>query len=185
MPYKIIERRRDGDTVHCLFKMDGEGEGALPVGDQLGCHPTPEAAQRQMRAAYANEAGAGKSLWITVDDMLAACPSCGEEWQRRGWEIVNVKALSAGSLVAFCSRAGSDPGFWTKCAGLSWGPISEPAAFCAWLHHECLGTWPAQKAIGGTDEYSRVEAVRMAWEDFWLAIRANSMSDTAGAEFIG
>jgi HK97 family phage major capsid protein len=183
MPYKILTRQRDGETVHCLFKMDGEGESASPVGDPLGCHPTPEAAERQRRALYANEASAGKALWITVDDMLAACPSCGEYWQQRGWEIVNVKALSAGSLAAFCSRAGSDPGFWTKCAGLSWGPISEPAAFCAWLHHECLGRWPAEKALGGADHMSRVEAVENAWHEFWRA--ANTNMPIADGEYNG
>lgn len=43
MPYEV---RKVGDK-HCIYKVGG--------GDSLGCHDTPEDAQRQIEAIYANE----------------------------------------------------------------------------------------------------------------------------------
>jgi hypothetical protein len=47
MPYTIVER----NDKHCVYKKDETGN---PTGESLGCHPTMEKAQEQMKALYAN-----------------------------------------------------------------------------------------------------------------------------------
>jgi len=48
MPWMIVHK----DDQWCVYKHDAEHN---PVGDTLGCHPSEEAAQKQMAALYANE----------------------------------------------------------------------------------------------------------------------------------
>lgn len=82
---------------------------------------------------------------ITREQFKNICPEIADLMEKDGIETVNLKEMPEHLLEALCKRAGDDPGFWTRCAGMSWGDIEDTEAFCAWLHHECLGKWPGER----------------------------------------
>jgi len=51
MPYGVFKMGPPSKPF-CVFKKDEEG---LPVGNSLGCHPTPEKARAQITAINMNE----------------------------------------------------------------------------------------------------------------------------------
>ncbi len=68
MPWNIFPK---GDEF-CVHKVNDVGEA---VGPSLGCHPSKDEARGQMRALYANEPGAGKSVKFAeqTDDQIEGC----------------------------------------------------------------------------------------------------------------
>ena len=51
MPYKVFKTGPPSKPF-CVYKHDEQGEA---VGTSLGCHPTREAANKQLAALYMNE----------------------------------------------------------------------------------------------------------------------------------
>lgn len=138
MPYEIGKR----DDKWCVFK-EGSDES-------LGCHDTQEAAQAQIQAIGA-ASHAQNAWWITVDEMRAICTDCADNMDRAGLSRVNLLALRempANLLQGLCDKVGDDPGFFTRCKGMSFGDFApDKDRFCAWLHHKCLGIWPGEHSI--------------------------------------
>lgn len=64
MPWKIIQRNDE----FCVFRHDEEGNA---VGEALGCHPTEEAANEQLKALNANvsEMAASEMLHVQVSEL--------------------------------------------------------------------------------------------------------------------
>jgi hypothetical protein len=54
------------------------------------------------------------------------------------------KQMSEAALEGLCERFGDEDGFFTRCSEASID-VEDQDAFCAWLHHECHGTWPGEK----------------------------------------
>lgn len=139
MPYEIKKR---GDQW-CVFK-EGSDES-------LGCHETKGGAQGQIQAIGA---ATHASLWITLEEMRGLCPECAVTMQARGLSKVNLaelRQMPAQMLQGLCNRVGSDPGFFTRCMGMSFGDFApaDKKGFCAWLHKECTGIWPGEHSVGG------------------------------------
>lgn len=61
----------------------------------------------------------------------------------RNWK--ESKQMPEGLLQGLCERVGKYEGFFSRCVEMSWGPIDDVEAYCAWLEHECLGHWPGEK----------------------------------------
>lgn len=163
MPYMVVER----DGEFCVYKKENE----RPAGESLGCHPTAEKARAQIAAIWANES-LGKSLWVTVEQMAQICPDCAERMRRASLKSIDLCALKVmpeQMLQGLCARAGADPGFWSACAGMSWGPIDDVEGFCNWLHYECLGSYPGEHAAASYEVKSlggdRIHFYGAIWGD--------------------
>ena len=139
MPYKIEKR---GDKW-CVIRRD--------TGENKGCSDTEAMAQSHMNAMHAAEhkALSQEPLWVTRDQMEKLCPDCAQNMQSKGLTRVNLKQMPEHLMTGLCNAIGGDPGFFTKCVDGSYGPPdADQESFCAWLHHECLGTWPTEKSRG-------------------------------------
>ena len=148
MPYEV---KKQGDQW-CVYR---EGKDK-----SLGCHATQGAAERQVRAILAAThapKAVGMGMWITAAAMKAICPSCAAHMDEMGIDQLNLyalKAMPAHLLSSLCDKFGADEGFFTRCMGSSIGTQTldaagfphEPEAFCAWLHKQCIGKWPGEKA---------------------------------------
>ena len=159
MPYIVVKR----DNEFCVYKK----ENGEPSGDTLGCHDTEEKAKAQVAAIWASE-NAGKDLWLTVEQMRAICPDCAERMTAANLKSINLKQMSDAALQGLCKRAGSEPGFWTSCAGMSWGPIEDTEGFCAWLHFQCVGKWPGEKSAPDGDTLVSFGGAVKALGDGWV-----------------
>jgi len=161
MPY--IVRKRNNE--HCVFKKGPDGE---PEGDSLGCHKTPEEAEAQIAAIWANEQKAAGGLWLTREQIAVFCPDCAQKMASKGLdrlELLAAKQMPEPLLAGLCNSIGDDPGFHGRCTDKDI-PIDDKDAFCAWLHHECLGIWPGEKRRKAQDLNleEKLSKIRMAFE---------------------
>lgn len=85
MPYTIRKR----DDRFCVVKADD------PDGKTFGCHDTEEKAKGQIAAIEANEAG--KSIWITREQMARVCPACALSMEQKGLARISLDSLKATS----------------------------------------------------------------------------------------
>lgn len=96
-----------------------------------------------------------RELRIPLRVMEALCPGCAKEMRRRGLTALKVGALKQMPpqlLEGLCRTIGGDPGFFTRCMEFEFGDFEaelrgNKEGFCAWLHFQCLGKWPAEKAV--------------------------------------
>ncbi len=146
MPYVI---RQNDKGEHCVYKETG--------GDSLGCHPTVEAAQKQIAAIHANE---GKSIpmkafirgrktgeiYLTAEAVRALCPSCADQMAKKSLKAVRLNDVTPSMLKNIKQQLGTgDPGFFGRCMSHDFGrSFGDKEAFCAWLHNRVEGEWPAE-----------------------------------------
>ncbi len=92
------------------------------------------------------------------------------------------KQMPSHLLDALCKRVGTrEPGFFTRCASMSWGPIDDIDAFCAWLHKECIGKWPAEESAEPDKECApcRMSLDELMPSDDTSATKSTELSETA------
>ncbi len=146
MPYLKIKRNNE----ICIYKRGADGQ---PEGESLGCHPSEEAANKQIAAIWANEATAFRQregeLWLDRATMATLCPDCAHAMEQAGLDRLNVRAMEQmpeQMKQGLCASIGGDPGFFESCMSKSFGDFDpgDKESFCAWLHHECVGIWPGE-----------------------------------------
>lgn len=91
-------------------------------------------------------------LRLNIEQVASLCPPCAEKLKELGVEFISlsVRQMPEQLLQGLCDKF-SEPGFFSECMESSLGDFepSEKEAFCAWLHYECLGTWPAERLARG------------------------------------
>ena len=120
-------------------------EGTAKDGEQAAavCHSMWE--QAQSKAFIERHQG---ELWLTLDEVEAICPTCAEKMRAKNLSRVNilaVKQMPEQMMEGLCGKFGDDEGFYTRCTEADL-PVDDKESFCAWLHHECVGKWPGEKA---------------------------------------
>lgn len=119
---------------------------------------------------------------LSREQVAAICPPCAEKMAQRGMTALtltrgSVKQMPEQLLEGLCDRFGGDEGFFTRCVdGIS--GVDDPEAFCAWLHQECIGAWPGEKALASkANEYIRAASERLA-----ALLRPAGPSQAAGSD---
>ncbi len=93
---------------------------------------------------------------LTRKDVEQLCPSCAEKMAALNLRVLilgpqAMKQMPEQMLQGLCDKFGAEEGFYTRCVdGIS--GVDDPEAFCAWLHEQCTGLWPAEgssKALAG------------------------------------
>lgn len=173
-PYDIFEE----DGKYCVYKMNpdtGEKE------QKLGCHDTKEKAQAQIQAvaiATHEDADGRQAIWITTEQMEQLCPDCAREMRRRGFTRINVRQMPPHLLEGLCKSLGDDPGLFTRCMEKDFGEFDpgDKEAFCAWLHHECTGQWPAERdgGVGSHAVWSGVASAMLALYQYPTALEEDT-----------
>jgi len=147
MPYGIFKTGAEGKP-YCVYRVDAEGH-KLEGRDPLGCHPSEDAAKAQIQAI--GVATHSKSaLWMPTIAIRSLCPGCANQLDALGVERINLFALKqmpAALREGLCRSLGPDEGFFTRCMAKGFGDFEpeDKESFCAWLHRECTGKWPAEK----------------------------------------
>ncbi len=102
-------------------------------------------------------------LRLNIEQVASLCPPCAEKLKEIGVEFISLSArqMPEQLLQGLCDKF-TEPGFFTECMDASFGDFEPDVkeAFCAWLHHECLGYWPAERAIravAGKREYRKFD----------------------------
>lgn len=121
---------------------------------------------------------------LSREQVATLCPACAEKMAQQGIVALTlkrdgIKQMPPQLLEGLCAKFGGDEGFFTRCVdGIS--GIDDPEAFCAWLHHECVGTWPGERSlVGKANEYVRAAAERLAALLTGLGQKAASDSEVA------
>jgi hypothetical protein len=77
-------------------------------------------------------------------------PGVNETRRLRVQEQTDFAKMPAQMLEGLCESLGPDPGFHGRCMDKNFGDfegeITDKAAFCAELHKQCVGKWPAEEA---------------------------------------
>lgn len=104
--------------------------------------------------AVAEEAQAQGQHTMRVADLAEICPGCAETLACMGVVAINLDHWRTHDLAmpgplrkGLCDWVGNEPGFHTRCTSKMRGASFSPKdvdAFCAWLHKECTGKWPAE-----------------------------------------
>ena len=88
---------------------------------------------------------------LSVEDVERLCPSCAEKMRFNGQKEIkfsSMKQMPPELLEGLCNdvNGGAMDGFFTACMNRSFDEFGPPTEeFCAWLHNECFGKWPAEK----------------------------------------
>jgi hypothetical protein len=145
MPY-MIQKNDEGEF--CVYK----AEGGQPSGETLGCHPTEEEAQKQIAAIWANETAKIMDKPIPREVVAKFCPNLAE---RLEGDAVTPRDMPPQLLEGLCAAVPGDS--FTQCMSFDFGDFDpgEKEAYCAWLHHECTGQWPGEKAAPATETRER------------------------------
>jgi len=98
------------------------------------------------------------------------CPSCGDEMAKRRMTVLRlspktVKQMPEQLLQGLCDKYGGDEGFFTRCVDDPPSEIDDPESFCAWLHEQCIGSFPGEGR-------SRVAGVRFALSEIGKTLDA-------------
>ena len=85
---------------------------------------------------------------LSLSFIKALCPPCAERMEFLGVASLKLdgKQMPEGMKQGLCDKFGPDEGFFGRCVDGVSSDISDKEAFCAWLHHECLGKWPSESA---------------------------------------
>lgn len=94
---------------------------------------------------------------LTIEQVRDLCPGCAKIMESRNIKEVEIDALmnsehfkEAQFPEGLCERFGGDEGFFTRCAETMAGKVDDEKAFCADLHKQCIGKYPAQESISFT-----------------------------------
>lgn len=94
---------------------------------------------------------------LTLEQVKELCPGCAKIMESRNIKEVEIDALmdsehfkEAGFSQGLCEKLGGDEGFFTRCAEMMSGKVDDEKAFCAALHKQCIGKYPAQESISFT-----------------------------------
>lgn len=94
---------------------------------------------------------------LTIEQVRDLCPGCAKIMESRNIKEVEIDALmnsehfkEAQFPEGLCERFGGDEGFFTRCAETMAGKVDDENAFCAALHKQCIGKYPAQESISFT-----------------------------------
>lgn len=88
---------------------------------------------------------------LTRDQIARVCSPCAERMDRDGLKEIkfsSMKQMPPELLEGLCDEVngGAMDGFFTACMDHDFGEFGPPTEeFCAWLHNECFGKWPAEK----------------------------------------
>ncbi len=97
---------------------------------------------------------------ISLKMMEELCPDCAEKMKGYGIQklVIAPKQMPEQLLEGLCNRYGEVDGFFTRCVEDPPSGIDDPETFCAWLHNECHGVWPAEAA----SKYNKGEKVYLS-----------------------
>lgn len=94
---------------------------------------------------------------LTIEQVRELCPGCAKIMESRNIKEVAIDVLmnsehfkEAQFPEGLCERFGGDEGFFTRCAETMAGKVDDEKAFCAALHKQCIGKYPAQESISFT-----------------------------------
>jgi len=106
--------------------------------------PAEEWSAAEAKAVLADcglDPGEPWDLLLSEKDVREFSPLCADAMTAKG-----LKAISAAAIRDLRPEGKpGDPGFFTRCLQSEAAQRADnPEAFCAWLHHQILGTWPGE-----------------------------------------
>lgn len=93
----------------------------------------------------------GRNVTLSFDTINNWCSDCGNKMRELGLKNLQVgptKHIPSELLEGLASTFMPAEGFFARCVDSGIGSFQDgdKEAFCAWLHHEALGTWPEPEA---------------------------------------
>jgi len=89
---------------------------------------------------------------IPVEVLEKFCPTCAQAARAKGFKAVklDLKEMPEQMMKGLCESLGDDADFFTRCMEKDLGKFEAEVGdnkegFCAWLHKQCVGKWPAEK----------------------------------------
>lgn len=117
-----------------------------------------------------------KRFSLTREQVRELCPSCAEHMGAANLKLLKLEVADDGSISAaspatlkvfagfsqgLCDKFGGDDGFFTRCADTMSGKVDDENAFCASLHHYCIGKWPAEKHSYSYEHDNKIRGVEI------------------------